>query len=329
MILSRAIAVASVISLLLPSARASEEEEEAPLLDRAQQRVHGVVSGSAAYFDSFFGETDLDEGSNVSRGSLSVAGQWDERDGFEERVRLHARIAMPALKDRTRITFGRGDAEDFIDGTVMDDVDTLPERFKDFQDDEWLFGVGYSRNQHFARGWDFSLGVKLRTPLEPYARATYRWNRTYDDAWLWRLRPRIFVQSQRGLGASLNNTVDHALNDNWLLRSGTTLQAEDDIEGLRWSQQFTGYQSLSNKTSVSYAVFGTGETGAEVPVRDYGVEVRYRRRIAREWLFVELLSYLSWPREFRFEERQSNLGVGVEFEMQFGRWPGRESGDNR
>jgi len=300
-----------------------EEPEEAPLLDRTQQSVHNVISNSALYFDSFFGETDLDEGSNVTRGSLAVAGQWDERDKFEERIRLHARIAMPALKERTRLILGRGDAEEFVDGTITDDPNSLPARFRDFEDDEWLLGIGYSRNQRFSQGWDFSLGVKVRTPLEPYARATYRWNRTYGDSLLWRMRPRVFVQNQRGLGGSFNNTVDFAASERWLLRSGTTLQAEDEIEGLAWTQLFAAYQSRSDRTGVSYAVFATGKTGAEVPLIDYGVELRFRRRIAREWLFIELLSFVTWPRELLEEERESNIGLGVEFEMQFGDWPGR------
>ena len=60
-----------------------------------------------------------------------------------------------------------------------------------------------------------------------------------------------------------------------------------------------------------------------MPLQDYGIELRYRKRIARQWLFVEFLTYLSWPREFLFEERTDNLGFGIEFEMQFGDWPGR------
>ena len=310
------------------SRRASAPEDEpgdksTPLLDRTQRGVHGAIGSLARSFDSFFGETDLDAGANVTRGSLSAAGRWDERNGFDERIRLQARIAMPALKERTRLIIGRGDAEEFTDGTVTDDVGTLPARFGDFEDDDWLLGVGYSRNQRLSDGWDFSLGVKVATPLEPYVRATYRWNRTLTDSILWRMRPRLFVQNQRGLGASFNSTVDYALNERWLLRNETTLQAEDEIEGLAWTHRFTGFQSRTDKSGFSYAIFATGETRAEVPLIDYGLEVRFRRRIAREWLFIELFSFVTWPREFDSEERHRNPGLGLELEMQFGDWPGR------
>ena len=57
--------------------------------------------------------------------------------------------------------------------------------------------------------------------------------------------------------------------------------------------------------------------------KDYGVELRYRRQISRDWLFIELLTFVSWPRELAIERREANPGVGIEFEMQFGDWPGR------
>ena len=83
----------------------------------------------------------------------------------------------------------------------------------------------------------------------------------------------------------------------------------------------TYIQALSSRNAMSYSLFANGETLNEVPLINYGVELRYRKRIAREWLFLILSTRLDWPREFLIEERMSNFGVGIEFEMQFGDWP--------
>lgn len=302
----------------------AQDIEKSPLLDRTQMSVHNVINGAAQYIDSFFGATEVSESSNVSRGSLSVSGQHDERNGFRQSVRLRARIALPALQQRSRLILGRGDSDEMIDGTAHDNTDTLPGRFNDFEDEDWLIGVGFSRNQTFSRGWDFSVGVKVRSPLEPYARATYRWNKTIGDAWLWQVRPLVFVQKHRGTGGSLANTLDYAANQIWMFRSWSILQGEDDIEGLGWTQQFTAFQRISDRMALSYNLFATGETDADVPLQDYGLELRLRRRISRDWLFMELLTFVTWPREGLFEIRERNLGVGIEFEMQFGDWPGRQ-----
>lgn len=307
-----------------PASPDLETEEKEPLLDRTQQTVYNLVNNSSKWFDGFFGATEADREQDISRGRLNLGVFWDERDGTRERVRLKARVPLPAAKRRVDLVFGRGDMDDFVDGTESSEVDSLPDRFNDFEDDDWLLGVGYNRRGGVARGWHFGVGVRLATPLEPYTRATYRWNRNIGDAWLWRVQPRVFWQSQRGFGASMTNILDFAYNANWMFRSWSIFQGEDEIEGLGWTQQFTAYQALSNKDALSYSAYARGETQREVPLVDYGVELRYRKRIAREWLFLIITTRLNWPREFEAEVRNSNFGAGIEFEMQFGDWSGRK-----
>ncbi len=297
--------------------------EHAPLLDRTQQTVENVVTGTARVVDNMFGSADVEEEASVTRGRLSVGGQWDQRDGLRERIRLKARFGLPALNQRTSLLLGRGDVSDFVDGSADDNIDTLPDRFNDFEDEDWLLGIGYSRDATLRRGWSFGAGVRVKTPLEPFVRATYRWHKVFGDDWLWRVEPRLFLQNQRGAGISIQNTLDHVLTDSWLLRSWSIVVAEEEVEGMAWTTKLVAYNNLSDKTAMSYAIYSTGETDYEVPVRDYGIELRYRRQISREWLFIELLTFMNWPRDFLVEERERNIGIGIEFEMQFGEWPGR------
>ncbi|MBT8092511.1 MAG: hypothetical protein KJN77_05700 [Gammaproteobacteria bacterium] len=316
--------VSALVMAMLLAACATTTDPE-PLLDRTQATVEGVVTGTAQALDNIFGSADVEEEASVTRGRFSVGGQWDQRDGLRERIRLKARFALPALKNRTSLLLGRGDVDDFVDGSSDDNIDTLPDRFNDYEDEDFLLGVGYSRDATLRRGWSFGAGVRLKTPVEPFARATYRWHRAFSEDWLWRVEPRVFVQSQRGAGISIQNTLDHAFNDTWLLRSWSIAVAERDVEGISWTTKLVAYQKLSDKSAVSYATYASGETDREVSLRDYGLELRYRRQISREWLFVELLTYLNWPRDFPIEERELNVGVGIEFEMHFGNWPGRPS----
>ena len=152
-----------------------------PLLDRTQRTVEDVVTGTAQTVDNIFGSADVEEDATVTRGRLSVGGQWDQRDGLRERIRLKARFGLPAVNKRTSLLLGRGDVDDFVDGSSDDNIDTLPDRFNDFQDEDWLLGIGYSRDATLRRGWSFGAGVRLKTPLEPFVRATYRWHRAFGD----------------------------------------------------------------------------------------------------------------------------------------------------
>ncbi len=290
------------------------------ILDRTQRTVHEVVNGTTRWFAGFFGESQLNDAGHVSRGRMTVGGFWDQRDNFKARVNLRARFALPALKNRTRLVLGRGDTDDFIDGTEEHIAEGLPGSFDDDRDDDWLVGFGYSRSGNLARGFDLGVGVKVASPLEPFVRITYRWYRSYGDTWLLRIRPRAFSQRERGTGLTLQSDLDRIINPNLLLRWANSLAVENEVEGLGWRSDLIAYQALSNNRAFSYSIFALGEAEADVQVQNYGLELRYRQRLAREWFFIQLSTGLSWPRELLEEERESNFGIGVMFEMQFGRW---------
>ncbi len=297
-----------------------DSASDVALLDRTQRTVYEVVNGTTRWFDGFFGESQLNDEEHVSRGRMTVSGFWDERDKFNGRVNLRAKFALPALKNRTRLVLGRGDTDDLIDGTEEQIAEGLPGSFDPDRDEEWLIGLGYSRAGNLARGFDLGVGVRLSDPIEPYVRLTYRWYRSYGDAWLLRVRPRAFWQQERGTGLTLQSDLDRVINPNVLLRWANHLAVEDDVEGLGWRSDLIAYQGLSNNRAFSYSIFALGEAGADVQLQDYGLELRYRQRVAREWLFIQLSTGVSWPRELLEEERRSNFGIGVMFEMRFGRW---------
>ena len=88
-----------------------------------------------------------------------------------------------------------------------------------------------------------------------------------------------------------------------------------------WGTSAAVYQSFGGRRAISYTALLRGETGADVPIQNYGVEVRYRQQVFRRWLFIDLLSSLTWPRETLDEKREINPGIGVGFEMFFGPTP--------
>ena len=78
------------------------------------------------------------------------------------------------------------------------------------------------------------------------------------------------------------------------------------------------YHSLNQRRAISYTALLHGETGADVPIQNFGVESSYRQSVFRKWSFLELYASVTWPRETLDEEREINPGVGVGLEMYFG-----------
>ncbi len=292
--------------------------EEDPFLERTQKQVYHVVYHSSRWFDGLFGSSDVQCAGSVSRGFIGPGVRWDQRDGFKGQFRFRADVALPALSDRANLVIGRVDTDDFVDGSADNNINSLPSRFNRFNEQDLVLGVGFNNVGGLRRGWDLGLGVKVRSPLEPYARLRYHWNPVVSDRWLWRIIPQVFAQTNRGEGASLTNVIDFAPSDEWLFRLWSIGTREDEVEGTAWTGKFTAFKSLERQSAIGYSIYANGETENEVELLDYGFEIRYRRSVFRRWFFVELTTSLSWPREFLDEERESNVGVGVEFNLFFG-----------
>jgi hypothetical protein len=292
--------------------------DDDPMLERTQKTVYQVVYHSSRWFDGLFGSSDVQCAGSVSRGYVGPGFRWDERNGYRGRLRFRADIALPAISDRANLVIGRFDTDDFVDGTGDDNINTLPSNFNDFNEQDLVLGVGFANVGGLRKGWDLGVGVKVRAPPEPYVKLSYHWNPLVSDQWLWRVTPMVFAQSNRGKGVSLTSVVDYAPSERWLFRTWAIGTLEDEVEGTAWTGKLSMFQSLPGERAISYSVYANGETEAEVPLLDYGFEIRYRQRFLRPWFFVEVSSSLSWPREFLLEERKENIGFGLEFYLFFG-----------
>ena len=290
------------------------------LLDRTQSTVFGVMNSTTRMFDGLFGEVPLHEEPFVTRGRATISPTWDQRDGFDIRFRLRARYALPALQNRARLVLGRGATDDIVDGSANDAMEGLPGSFDDNVDDDWLIGLGFSRSGNSLSGFDIGAGVRLSTPLDPYVHLTYRWYKPLGDKWNFRARPRLFWQDTRGTGVTVDSDLDYTISPSLLLRWANNFAVEERVEGLGWRSDIFLYQGLSNERGLAYGVFADMETDAEVELHNVGFDIRYRQRFAREWFFIQFSAGVSWPRELLIEERESNIGVGVSFEMRFGQW---------
>ena len=189
------------------------------------------------------------------------------------------------------------------------------------EDDSWLLGLGYSKQGELKNGFDFSAGVRIRTPVDPYSKATYRHDLVFGDDALLRARQTVFWRDSRGWGETTELSVDKLLTSRLLLRWANSATLAEDVRRFEWYSGLTTFQSLGNHSGLAYSGFVSGVVNTDVPIRNFGAELRFRRRVLRKWLFLELRSSLTWPKESLAEEREINPGVGVGFEMYFGPVP--------
>ena len=291
-------------------------------LDSNQVRLYRTVCGTAAWFDGFLGDRRFDAATGETFGRIQAGGYWDEYNGFDSKVRFRARYALPSARNRGSFFIGRGDEQELIEG--RDGIASAPvPGTRNDQEDSTFVGFGIEKFASYTKGLGLSIGAKLRVPPEPYVKLKYRrlWELTERD--LIRLRPVVYWKSEEGYGTTINLDYDHSISDALLFRWANfgNVAEEEEVEGLDWGSTWFLLQALSEKRALVYSVFARGETKSEVTFQNAGFELRYRHSFLRDWLFVEYVSGLSWPRQFIDERRKTNFGAGLFLEVYFGPAP--------
>ena len=187
------------------------------------------------------------------------------------------------------------------------------------EDDAWLLGLGYSKQAGLENGFDFGVGVRLNSRVDPYVKATYRHNLVFRGDTMLRFRETPFWRDSRGWGATTQISLDHLATDT---AAAPLEQHRHRGPGHRGPgvghRTSPSTRAAGQRRAISYTALLRGETGADVPIQNYGFETRYRRNLNRKWLFLQLSASVTWPREYLEEEREINPGVGIGVEMYFG-----------
>ncbi|MCF6224751.1 MAG: hypothetical protein L3J22_00395 [Xanthomonadales bacterium] len=289
-------------------------DETRTRIDSIQIGLNIGICQAARWIDSRFGDTHAFHEEDIS-GRVALGIEYSRYDGFDYSSRFHIRAPLNNLNNKLNVFFGRVDENTYLRDTQPD----LPGAFRDGifgEDNSWLLGLGYRTQSNRNRGFSISVGAKLL--FEPYVKARYRYNRSFNEKQFMRFRQTAFWRSERGFGTTSRLNLFHKAGPDSLLRWDSTLTIAEDIEGVKWYTGGTLYHRIHGNHALSTQLFIQGETGKEADIQDYGLHMVIRRPVGRDWLFIEAGPSVTWPRERFSEKRKISLGFSLLVEMQFG-----------
>ena len=302
-----------------PDPCAEPTAEDAAGLDAMREGLERGVCNTARFVDRLFGrEHEYSEYEDDSNGRASMTLGWNEQDEFEADTRFRVSVNLPQINERFNATIGRASRDEY----VADELTTVGPTVGSFSDDEpaeWFAGVGYrvlrNRNSRF----DLGAGIKLESPLNPYANARYRYYIYGSQGTLMTLRTTAFVENDEGFGVTQAFDIDRVLSHDYLLRFGNTVRLSEETDGVRWRSRVALYQAIDYKRAMRYEVSMRGETDGTQPDL-YGLRVTHRRSVLRDWLFIEFGGALFWADGPQPADRcDACLGANIGFEVLFGK----------
>jgi hypothetical protein len=269
------------------------------------------VDNTARGIDNFFGTADSYRTDNDSYLRLRTDLRWTELESWDNSELDHKfRLDLPTAKERLRLIFESDPTRE-----ERGVADTLPSQAREGESGS-LFGIGsQSRRKDPHEGWVARLqgGVRLRTPIDPYARITFgrAW---WMGNWEGELRHRADWFDSRGY--SLDNRFDLAqpLSDRWLLRFTTDANWKEEIDKLWLVQSANLSNVLSPRSVITYSTGVIAESLSSTRANNFFLVANYRRDLHRQLLYLEVIPELTFPREADFD---ATWGFTVRLELYF------------
>jgi hypothetical protein len=293
---------------------------EAPLIDDTRRLLEETFCGATLWFDGLFGdEPDVENAREVS-GRVELSTLYTEVDGVDPKARLRLKYDLPNLERRVNLFLGRDDRDEIVEDrregfAIRSSVFGLE------NEEQWLAGLGYSPPGRWEEKVDFRAGVRLKTASEVFVQSRYRRNFFQGTNNVWLFRETVFWENREGFGSTTSLDFDRVLRRDLLLRWGNVGTISESTEGMTWRTTALVYHNLRRSRAVAGEVFVRGTTGAEVPLREFGVRGVYRQPIGRPYLFGDLILGYTWPRFERDEPRDGSVTFGLGVELLFGRKP--------
>jgi hypothetical protein len=286
-------------------------------LDKTQQGVQQLATRSAARLDRLFGPEEDEAPYRAATGSVAPAVLWDEFRGWQPKVRFHVDLPLPKLNRRFNAFIGRVNRDEYVSESQQQSG-AFQRQYGPASDEQTIAGVSYHTPPKQGGRFDAGTGVRLQFPLDPYLKGSYVYELGTSQTGLLSLRETVFWQNSEHAGFTTRADLEHVFLDNWLVRWTTSGTISERSRGVFGYSAIRALRGFPNRRAVAVEIGFDGESGADVPLHEYGIKAAYRQRVMRDWLILEVRSSLTYPREKLEQSRQPSWGVGIGFEMFFG-----------
>jgi len=283
-------------------------------IDRVNDAVFRVLERPVEVFDGWFATAkEKEENRRIRNSTFRVRLNLDVRDeggvhfSFQPDFKLD--FYLPHLNRRLHLVARSAD------------VDDLPDRDPAEQDDEYLVGLGSSRETGIFRGFYLGGGGKFKAPPQPYAATG--WRRTFRIADL-RITPhqRLYWAGDDGFGEVTSLYLQHPVGRYFLAGTTSGAKLSEDTFGVQWSQSafldwyWRGNQQPKLDRTPKLGVKGvvSGHKSSSGVVDKYRIETPFRYPLRKKWLIGNVIPYVEFPNDRHWE---ATYGVWFALDIYF------------
>lgn len=273
-------------------------------LDDAYCYLRFGVDSTAKTINSWFLHSENIDSLASTTGRLRFG--WEPRSGrlneFDTRFRIRAKL--PGLKDRVELLLS--DEEDSINQQDIkaaqnrqlneNDSAVVALQFKRAIDDKMSYRIGFGR------------GSQL------YTRARYNDDIILSNDTKFFYSAEANYYSGDKFGFEIDGTLSSQLSANTAVELSNSFQYRDNRQNWYWRHGVRYLVMGKNDSSYLFSATIDGQSEPSYRKESMLLSARYKRKILREWLFIEIEPFMLWLRE---EDFRTSYGLAVRAEVHF------------
>lgn len=277
------------------------EETEPPFfsfLDEHQQAISSRLKRYTQGIDNFFTDDSVFSDETGSYLRLRLESNWPEGSGMSFKGRVSLKLRLPKTQKKLKLV---------VSSDVDEQKSALERETGEITTrDDNQRGLFTGIEKDTQRGsWKLrpSIGIKIRSPLDWYARvrASRQW---LFDKWIMNFNQSFYWFDSTGYGADSTLRWDRGISDKFLFRSESFLRYTDLLDYYEMSQTFSIIHTLSHKRAITYKVGAFGQTeDPAVHATTYLLNALYRNNIHKDYLFLDIQPQILFEKDNDFKGR--------------------------
>lgn len=286
-----------------------------PIVDTTHDRISRTILSSAEWFDAFFLDERHENEINETRLKISFESSAVNGEGMNFDARTSLNVVLPEMEERLSFEIS-GNTSDY-----KTDVPLADENLKDTAEDEEkrggvTAGFRYLLAATDRLNIDLKTGARIRS-FQPVVYAGPRYRHTIDfNVWTLRFTQRLRWYSDEGWESRsrLDMERDGFFGDNFF-RTTSEIKWFESENGLFYDLDFNFSRAINARTAIEFQWQNRFKTHPHRQLANTAFHLRFRRRILRDWISVEITPQIAYPRSQNYN---FTPGIFFKFNVVFG-----------
>lgn len=271
------------------------------VMDEPRDYVAGKFVGLVTYMDSFFGNDRNYQESNDSVLQLDLTRVMGYTGEHRFILQGKAKIHLPRAEKSLHVLLESDPDKNTANATSQ--VQANQPAATTATPTSYGAGLRYERQSADER-WHVGTdgGLKFAgLSTAPFVRARGSYAVPLDN-WRMKAAETVFWFNTTGPGETTQIDFERPMADPSLFRATSSATWLNNRQSFDLRQDFSVFQTVDERTAMLYqaSAIGVSDASGQARVTDYVVLMLYRRRLHREWTYLEISPQLHFPRERNF-----------------------------